>query len=377
MTIALDPSDRDQLTNMLIDTDVLVPQSRALDFVNKMLQYSPRQRDLKRQIDVSKPPGLLAEALVHRLADVFGQDMPGRESLVLLIDALKPEVGSPQQDFLDGLVRKYHMQHAIAPSDIDHLYGGGDLEKVIRQNNSFLDVAVWLDRLTAITKQVCRVETPSGYGTGFLVGPDVLLTNYHVVEEVILGKHTPDQVKLCFDYAVPATSGLPAQCGQILGLHQPNWLIDYSEFDEADLQPEPKTWPVNPDKLDYALLRIAGRPGETRGWVRQVNAKHPFVRDSALFIAQHPQGAPMKLALDTRAIVKTLPGRVRYRTNTEPGSSGSPCFDQNWDLVALHHLGEPVPNAVQPKWNEGLPMAAIVAQMQTKGTLGETGLQMQ
>ena len=42
MTVALDPSDRDQLTNMLIDTDVLVPQSRALDFVNKMLQYSAR-----------------------------------------------------------------------------------------------------------------------------------------------------------------------------------------------------------------------------------------------------------------------------------------------------------------------------------------------
>ena len=123
------------------------------------------------------------------------------------------------------------------------------------------------------------------------------------------------------------------------------------------------------------ILNLELLPGDTRGWVRKINVTHPFARDSALFIAQHPYGAPMKLALDTRAIVKTLPGRVHYRTNTEPGSSGSPCFDQNWQLVALHHLGEPVPSIVQPKWNEGLPIAAIVAQMQVKGTLGETGLE--
>ena len=238
MTITLDPTDRQQLIDLLIDTDALTPQTRALDFVNKMLQYSPRQRDLKRQIDVSKTPGQLAEALVHRLADAFGQDMPGRESLVLLIDALKPEVGSEQKDFLDGLVRKYRLLQPIATSDIEDLRIVGGLEKIIRQNNSFLDVVVWLDRLNAIVKQVCRVETPEGYGTGFLVGPDVLLTNYHVVESVILGKDAPDKVRLCFDYAVPAQSDLPAKCGVTLDLHQPNWLIDHSEFDETDLQPE-------------------------------------------------------------------------------------------------------------------------------------------
>ena len=33
--------------------------------------------------------------------------------------------------------------------------------------------------------------------------------------------------------------------------------------------------------------------------------------------------------------------RVRYRTNTEEGSSGAPCFDKDWELVALHHSGDP------------------------------------
>ncbi len=30
-------------------------------------------------------------------------------------------------------------------------------------------------------------------------------------------------------------------------------------------------------------------------------------------------------------------GLIQYVSKTEPGSSGSPCFDENWNLVALHH----------------------------------------
>ena len=29
---------------------------------------------------------------------------------------------------------------------------------------------------------------------------------------------------------------------------------------------------------------------------------------------------------------------VQYWTDTEPGSSGSPVFNERWELVALHHL---------------------------------------
>jgi V8-like Glu-specific endopeptidase len=50
--------------------------------------------------------------------------------------------------------------------------------------------------------------------------------------------------------------------------------------------------------------------------------------------------------------------RVRYRTNTEGGSSGSPCFDADWNLIALHHLGDP--NFSTPTYNQGIPFTAIV-----------------
>ena len=50
----------------------------------------------------------------------------------------------------------------------------------------------------------------------------------------------------------------------------------------------------------------------------------------------------MKLALDTKAVIG-LNGngtRLRYRTNTEPGASGSPVFTVDWSIVALHHYGD-------------------------------------
>ena len=62
--------------------------------------------------------------------------------------------------------------------------------------------------------------------------------------------------------------------------------------------------------------------------------------------------------------------RVRYSTNTESGSSGSPCFDQNWNLVALHHGGDPnFDVGHRPEFNEGIPVDAIVTFLNRQGLL--------
>ena len=82
----------------------------------------------------------------------------------------------------------------------------------------------------------------------------------------------------------------------------------------------------------------------------------------------------MKLALDTDAItgVQGEGRRVRYSTNTEKGSSGSPCFHQNWNLVALHHSGD---EAWVPTWNEGIPIDLVIAHAESQGvSLGKTPL---
>jgi V8-like Glu-specific endopeptidase len=93
-----------------------------------------------------------------------------------------------------------------------------------------------------------------------------------------------------------------------------------------------------------------------------------------LMIAQHPDGKPLKLAVDTESVigVNANQTRVRYATNTEPGSSGSPVFDFDWNLVALHHLGDPAYNH-PPAYNQGIPINNIRARLAATDKLDALG----
>ena len=75
----------------------------------------------------------------------------------------------------------------------------------------------------------------------------------------------------------------------------------------------------------------------------------------------------MKLAMDTQAVIgrNSNGTRIKYRTNTEPGSSGSPCFTMDWDIVALHHYGDPQWQA--PLFNQGVPIQLIRQRIETQG----------
>jgi len=269
-----------------------------------------------------------------------------------------------------------------------------ELERIIKATDSFLDVDRWRTRLGEIEGQVCRIEIQPNedtiYGTGFLVGPDVVITNYHVVEAVIQGEqgHTTDQksqalssdVILRFDYKRLA-DGTTLNPGTVYRLAK-DWLIDKSPMSPVDGQPEPKSGVPQLDELDYALLRLDSVPGDTpvgdkpepeaplRKWIKVPTQSHHFQPDTALFIVQHPQGEPLQLALDTNAIIGLNENhtRVAYRTNTLPGSSGSPCFNSNWELVALHHSGDPnFAPTHRPTYNEGIPFTAILALLEKRG----------
>ena len=271
-------------------------------------------------------------------------------------------------------LRKVSEELALAPPTPPR----PDLEKLIRQTNSFLDVVKWREALARIEPTVCRIEIPTGqgpvYGTGFLLGSNAVMTNYHVVQAVIPGatggllgqlRAAPGDVVLRFDYKRLADG--TTFDGTLFKLAAADWLIDSSPVDE----------------LDYALLRVDGTPGDdpvggqkqapVRGFLTP-KKDHTFDLDSPLFIVQHPKGAPLQLALDTNAITGVYEGgnRVRYRTNTLPGSSGSPCFNANWELVALHHSGDPDFN---PAYNEGIPFAAIMKLLEQRNVLDALGKQ--
>ena len=58
-------------------------------------------------------------------------------------------------------------------------------------------------------------------------------------------------------------------------------------------------------------------------------------------IIQHPNGEPRQLAIQDNKVIDELGLFLHYQTDTSLGSSGSPVFNDQWEMVALHHSGVP------------------------------------
>jgi len=269
---------------------------------------------------------------------------------------------------------------------------GRQLELKIKDAQSTFDIGTWRSRLGEIEGRVCRIEFPEtvAQGTGFLVGPSVVLTNYHVIEKLKDGALAPTSAVLRFDYKV-AEDGVTVQPGTTFRLAA-DWLLDSSRYSERDKEVAPSQDPA-PDELDFALLQVEGAPGKApvggptgdpspvlRKWVEAPAEDYDFTSQRSLYIVQHPDGRPMQVAIDSEAVLlppKGLNGnrtRIRYTTTTEPGSSGSPCFGPNWQWVALHHSGDPKYwQGQRPEYNQGVPLTAIRQLLSARGKAGLLG----
>jgi Trypsin-like peptidase domain len=192
---------------------------------------------------------------------------------------------------------------------------------------------------------------------------------------------TPDKVALRFDYKA-LEDGVSVRSGTVYELAPgavgapDSWLIDSSRYSKVDTEGGPGD--PSAEHMDYALLRVKGKPGADpvggpqpelekpvpRGWIEIPAREHDFEKFKSVFILQHPDDRPLKFAMDTNSVLG-LNGnatRVRYATNTAPGSSGAPCFDGDWNLIALHHAGDPkYGHLFKAEYNQGIPLKPILA----------------
>ena len=61
-------------------------------------------------------------------------------------------------------------------------------------------------------------------------------------------------------------------------------------------------------------------------------------------------------------MVDLLDSFLHYETDTEPGSSGSPVFNDQWEVVALHHASVAAPDHAElgSIMNEGIRVSTLV-----------------
>jgi len=58
-----------------------------------------------------------------------------------------------------------------------------------------------------------------------------------------------------------------------------------------------------------------------------------------IYIIGHPLGGVLQLSFQDNFLLAHKDPKIHYRTPTEAGNSGSPVFNQQWDLIGLHHAG--------------------------------------
>lgn len=201
------------------------------------------------------------------------------------------------------------------------------LERILGSNDmmpiSFLD----LGRQRARSVGRIHIKTPlgmaQGFGTGFMVSPNLFLTNNHVLNEA--GAAMASHVE--FDFEVDLTGELrPTQTFQF----------------------DPETFFITDKTFDFTLVAIqANELFEPRqwGWIPLIQEDGLVVKGEYVSIIQHPNGEAKQLAMRENRVIDILDHFAHYQTDTAPGSSGSPVFNDQWELVALHHSGVPKRNA--------------------------------
>jgi hypothetical protein len=259
------------------------------------------------------------------------------------------------------------------------------LERMVDPQRGIADLGSFAARLHELMGQVCAVELGNEFGTGFLIGPETVLTNHHVVAKAIAGEFDPAGIRLRFDFQ-RLRDGLTTNAGVVFDLAD-GWLVHAEKPSAVDRQVYSEAAVPAANELDYAVLRTRDKIGRQppsgpveaeRGWLVPRAQPYDFPPDTFLMVVQHPCHDPISFDEVDDAVLRVNANgtRVHYRTNTLPGSSGSPVLDRQLELVALHHAGEPgSPDVFLPcnkqltpaSYNEGIPIDRIQAHLAGQG----------
>jgi endonuclease G len=186
---------------------------------------------------------------------------------------------------------------------------------------------------------------PEGVATGSMVSPRLLLTNHHVL-------HAADEAAqscVTFDYQLGGDgTPLPASTFELV----------------------PDEFFVTDPALDYTLVAVApqaaqGAPLSDFGWSRLIGTEGKILRGHPVNIIQHPEGGYKQIVLGNNRVLELVEHFFLYEADTLPGSSGSPVYNRQWEIVALHRRSVPrvVDGQIMTKagqaWQEGIPLRQV------------------
>lgn len=333
---------------------------------------------------------MLTDAERLELAERIVRDLPpaefhslvkstlGRDPARLTDSAKYPDVvtavaaAADREDWMDKFLAVLTTTRAQVSGYAGHLayqyLGPTGLQTML--SGPMFDVDVLLDGMGVVRRHVCLIEINHNYaGTGLLVGPDLVLTAQHVVGPLIEDGRAIGQSHTCmeliFDFGRTITEdGRSRRNAEQRVMPAVDWLVSSSppHPSEAARLGLPDTDGDAVSKLDYALVRLSepiGQPPRQCTQLRSV--PHPLTEFQPISILQHPAGQRLKASFGLITRIPPHGARLRYTASTTNVSSGSPCWDRDFILIAMHNFGGyQTPKGLE---NQGVPIDRIVAHI--------------
>lgn len=244
----------------------------------------------------------------------------------LIEDSTSEIVKNNILDPAENLAKRAKMLEAIHLEPLDFAY-----ERAIGKNDSVY--SNFIELIQQAKRKVGRIVIKKGnrnfgFATGFMVSENLLLTNWHVFKTI--DAVADSEIQFFYEYNIFGDAQAP------LVFKLQSDLFFHSNQD-----------------LDYCLVGVA--PQDITGSRSLSDIGYIFLDPSlgkighegqeALNIIHHPDGDYMQLSIRENLFKDITPISVWYTTDTAPGSSGSPVFNDQWQVVALHHMGIAKKNA--------------------------------
>lgn len=289
------------------------------------------------RVAYSLPPYLLWPEILNQ---AHGQDVIPR-----LFEEIK-KANAPIGRRIDELLsdRPVLAARVIAAPSAD--WRGG--EEAILGNGSTLLGIEFLSQGLDAAAAVCRLAVAARgaldtWGSGFLIAPDLVLTNHHVLyPRGAVGR--AEKVAAWFQFR-PGDDEvcILGKASTIDGRADHDWAVIELERDVTEAKP----------------LRLG--------------THIPIADKDPAFIIQHPGGGPKKVGLYRNEIRFISDDVIQYLTDTSAGSSGSPVLNRAWDVIALHHRwieaeGQAgTPRAKREMRNQGVRIERVIQGLASIG----------
>ncbi|MDX1954187.1 MAG: DNA/RNA non-specific endonuclease [Chitinophagaceae bacterium] len=228
-------------------------------------------------------------------------------------------------DGQDKFLRRRAMLAEVAVEDFDAAFeryiGDNDLVAV-----NYFEVGLKRARSVGRLSYFDNIEMKPAVATAFLISPDLVVTNHHVFSSTNAFK----DAKIEFDYRYDITG---------------------SEMTRVVFTLDPEKFFHVSEALDLCVIGVKEKDVSGNHTIRErgylvLNKEigKAGVGDFATVI-QHPEGHFQQISLRENQILDiSRKDALIYESDTARGSSGSPVFNDQWQVIALHSAGVPKKN---------------------------------